>query len=204
MAKFTIFFKGKVIDTAFLESGALHIGREESNDIQLNSLSVAPAHAAIIKKDNAYVIKQLNEQYPVLVNGEAIKEAVLSGNDKIILGKYTLVYVSGETVNQAEVDDSEDDVLGQLVKDEHCADFQILDGPNIGRMIPLKKALTRIGNNGTGVIAVARRKDGFYVSALEEDLSIMINNQPLGSRMVRLSTNDTVLLNSVTLKFNEG
>ncbi|MDT8407233.1 MAG: FHA domain-containing protein [Methylococcales bacterium] len=206
MAKFTIFFKGKVIDTAFLESGNLHIGREESNDIQLNSLSVAPAHAAILSRNGECIVKQLNDQFPVLVNGDARRESALVDNDEITVGKYTLIYVNTETVSSTDSARNNAEAANDIFQTGNRpglpnGNLQVLQGPNIGRIIPLKNALTRIGKKGSGIVAIARRKDGFYLSALEVNTAISVNNQPLGDAIICLQNDDILQMHDIKLAF---
>lgn len=61
--------------------------------------------------------------------------------------------------------------------------------------------MTRLGRNGTGIIIITRRKEGFYVSTLEPDDSIKINDSPLGSQTILLKDNDVILIDSLPMQF---
>jgi pSer/pThr/pTyr-binding forkhead associated (FHA) protein len=85
MAKLTVFFKDKAIHSRFFENGIVHIGRDETNDLIIDSLAVAPAHAVIVIRDSENSIKQLNDEFPLIVNGEKIKTGTLQNNDSITI-----------------------------------------------------------------------------------------------------------------------
>lgn len=205
MAKFTVFFKDKAIDSVLFESGVMHIGRDESNDLTLNSLAVAPAHAAAIIKQNGCLIKQLNDDFPLIVNDEKLKECLLNNNDRITLGKYSLLYNTTESVAEMPKHESQEvSLLNQEI--EHNlnlpeANLQVMDGQHIGRILPMKKAMTRLGRNGGGIAVIARRKEGYFISSLENNSSMTINNQPLGDKTVKLNNNDLILIDNTTLQF---
>ncbi|MBE0435683.1 MAG: FHA domain-containing protein [Methylomicrobium sp.] len=205
MAKFTVFFKDKAIDSVLFESGVMHIGRDESNDLTLNSLAVAPAHAAAIIKQNGCLIKQLNDDFPLIVNGEKLKECLLNNNDRITLGKYSLIFNTTESVT--EIPKHESPEVSQLNQEiGHSlnlpeANLQVMDGQHIGRILPMKKAMTRLGRNGGGIAVIARRKEGYFISSLENNSSMTINNQPLGDKTVKLNNNDLIVIDNTTLQF---
>jgi len=209
MAKLTVFFKYKAIQSNLFENGIVHIGRDETNDLAIDSLAVAPAHAAIIIHDGVSKIKQLNENFPLIVNGETIKECNLKDNDMISLGKHHIVYNTTESVlepqpteihaktGQSFIDHEVDDVETNVLS----ASLQIINGTNIGKVLALKKPITRLGQSGNGVIAISKRKDGYYVSSLENVGTVLVNNQPLGNNSHKLQLNDILVINNTALQF---
>lgn len=205
MAKFTVFFKDKAIHSALFESGLVHIGRDETNDLILNSLAVAPAHAVVIIKENGVLIKQLNDDFPLIVNGEKVKEYNLDNNDKITLGKHFVIYNTTESVVENRKRSSPDvDLLNlEIERDVQMpeANLQVMDGKHIGRILPMKKALTRLGRNGGGVAVIARRKDGYFISALETDITLTVNDIPLGDKTLKLNDNDVINIEDTALQF---
>jgi hypothetical protein len=70
MAKFSVFFNDNPIHSATFESGVVHIRRDESNDLYINSLAFVPAHAAVILRGTENIIKQLNADFPLIINGD--------------------------------------------------------------------------------------------------------------------------------------
>lgn len=214
MAKLTVFFKYKAIDSFLFEKGVVHIGRDETNDLTIDSLAVAPAHAAIISRDNGgSTIKQLNENFPLIVNGQKVKECDLNHNDTITIGKHDIIYSVTETSEPDTTDENHYDYsktsLGGFDTDDGFvvlppASLQVMSGVSIGKVLPLKKAMTRLGNTGSGVVVISKRRDGYYVSALETKGTLTLNNQPLGNHYMKLNNNDVIVVNQTSLQFFLG
>lgn len=81
------------------------------------------------------------------------------------------------------------------------ASLQILSGKHIGRVIPLKCALTRLGNHDS-VAIIARRKNGYFLSSLTGGEKIKINGDPLGNRIIRLNCGDRLEIDHNQLLFH--
>lgn len=212
MAKFTLYFKDKPIYSGIYDAGVVHIGRDETNELVVDSLAVAPAHAVVVIKDGRCIVKQLNEKFPLLINNQATKEWTLQNNDVINVGKHYIVYTLTESFLDAEpfaappAFSHDADVLALNQKLEQAgkqqeANLQIMDGPHIGRILPLKKAMTRLGHDGAGVVVIARRKDGYYVSALQGHSGLAVNKQPLGENTVMLRNNDVIEVDKTPMQF---
>lgn len=207
MAKLTVFFKDKAIHSGLFENGVVHIGRDETNDLTIDNLAVAPVHAAIIIRDDACAIKQLNDRFPLIINGEATKACNLSNNDMISMGKHAILFNTAEFVGFSATSDSLIDDVKSLNQEidrtlhNPAANLQIMNGNNIGKILPLKNAMTRLGHDGNGIIAISKRKDGYFVSVLENSGTITVNNEPLADKSLKLNTNDVLVVNNTSLQF---
>lgn len=213
MAKFTVYFKEKAIHSGIFDAGVVHIGRDETSDLVVDSLAVAPAHAVIVIKEGSCVIKQMNEKFPLLINNHPAKEWSLQNNDVINVGKHYIVYNTTESfLNTSKpigntLLDSDVQALNERLEESvklPDANLQVLNGAHIGRILPLKKAMTRLGHDGAGVMVIARRKDGYYVSALQGNEGMSVNNQPLGERTVLLNNNDVIEIDKIPMQFFLG
>ena len=208
MAKFTVFFKDKPIQSSIFESGVIHIGRDETNDLTIDSLAIAPAHAAVEVSGSESTIKQLNADFPLIINGEQLKKCTLKNGDAITIGKHRIMYSSTEAVAPSpSLQEPESKILNQEFSNHDQlpeANFQVMDGKHIGRLVPLKKTMTRLGRNGAGLIIVTRRKEGYYVSMLEPNEHIKINDTPLADKTVLLKNNDVLLVDNVPMQFFMG
>jgi hypothetical protein len=200
MAKFTVFFKDVPIQSELFDAGVIHIGRDSTNDIVIDSLAVAPAHAAAVIHDDEIVIRQLNEDFPLFVNGQRTKECSLRNNDKIAVGKHVIVFSTTE-FNFAQPANSNAHAEREHKAEHQEANLQILGGQHIGRLIPLKKAMTRLGAGGYGIIVISKRKDGYFISALENHPSLKVNNRPLGDSTLKLSDNDKIVIDNTPMQF---
>ncbi len=210
MAKFTVYFKDKPIFSGIYDSGVVHIGRDDTNELVVDSLAVAPAHAVAVIKDGSCIVKQLNEKFPLFVNNQPVKEWNLQNNDVINVGKHYIVYNTTEIfhgVSSLEPELAEDPDLQVLneklvnVSKQREGKLQIMDGPHIGRILTLKKAMTRLGHEGACVIVISRRKDGYYVSALQGHEGLILNQESLGDKTVRLKDNDVITIDKTPMQF---
>lgn len=209
MARLTVFFKDKAIHSALFENGIVHIGRDETNDLTIDSLAVAPAHAALVIRDTDCIIKQLNDDFPLIVNHEKVKECHLSNNDTISIGKHDIIYNTTESTEQLRHSGSSTTKGGNSLNREEdsaynpipAANLQIMDGQNIGKILPLKKTMTRLGHSGSGMIVIAKRKDGYFISVLENNGPITVNNKPLDDNSLKLNNNDVIVIDNTALQF---
>jgi pSer/pThr/pTyr-binding forkhead associated (FHA) protein len=212
MAKFTVFFKDKAIHSAIFDNGIVHIGRDDTNELVVDSLAVAPAHAVAILKDGSCVVKQMNEKFPLMVNNQSTKEWNLNNNDVINVGKHYILYNTSESFirpsnSPGYAPTKSDEDLNSLnekleekvrVVDAH---LQIMDGPHIGRILPLKKPLTRLGHEGGSVAVIARRRDGYYVSALQSHDGLLLNRHSLEESTVLLRNGDVLQIDKTPMQF---
>ena len=121
------------------------------------------------------------------------------------MGKHSIVYNTTESVVEMPKPSNPDvDLLNlEIERDIQMpeANLQVMDGRHIGRILPMKKAMTRLGRNGGGVAVIARRKDGYFISALENDISLTVNNIPLGDKTLKLNDNDVIVIDNTSLQF---
>lgn len=79
-----------------LDAGETKIGRDTSNEIQLDDITVSRSHAIIIKKDG-YQIKDLGSLNGTYINAIAVRAGKLNAGDEIQIGKYHLtLFVGGK------------------------------------------------------------------------------------------------------------
>ena len=205
MAKLTVFFKNKAIHSDLFENGIVHIGRDETNDLTIDSLAVAPAHAVLIVADDGCTIKQLNDEFPLIINGKKVKKCSLNDNDMISMGKHEIIFNTVASANVFNPPIDEDlKLLNQEIDGEQhspVANLQFMSGNNIGKVLQLKKPMTRLGHDGNGVIAISKRKEGYFVSVLENSGTITVNNEPLNDKSLKLNTNDVLVIDNTSLQF---
>lgn len=207
MAKFTLTFKGRFIQIFNFEQGEISIGRDPSNSIPIDSLAVASLHATVTLDKDGASLKQANGSASILVNNQKKTEHSLIDGDAITIGKHTLLYSSRTSPIPSEdkffkeltafaANNKESSETPNIV-----ANLQILRGKNIGRIIPLNRAMTRLGKPGSGVAVIARRKDGFFISPLENNAFIKLNKNEIGEESIRLQNGDTLEIEKNTLRF---
>ncbi|EIC30279.1 MULTISPECIES: FHA domain-containing protein [Methylomicrobium] len=207
MPKLTVYFKDKEIESFALDEGKVRIGRDETNEIIINSLAIAPVHAVIAFSKGVATIRALQDEFPITVNGGKTKEAILNENDMIALGKHHVLFNNASSVGGPEPFDEtiENDpsvpLLFGLEPKLPNGNFQIMDGENIGKIIPIKKTMVQLGRPGQGIVVVTRKKEGYFVSTLENKGSLTVNGEPIANRIVKLSNNDILGINDKSLQF---
>lgn len=91
-----IVLKGAGVGSRYLINDAsTKIGRELSNDISLDDITVSRSHA-VISKDENFTIKDLGSLNGTYINAIAIREQVLSEGDEIQIGKFHLTLFMGD------------------------------------------------------------------------------------------------------------
>ena len=78
MPKLTVYFKDKEIESFMFDEGQVRIGRDETNEIIIDSLAIAPVHAVITLNNGVASIRPLQGEFPITVNGEKTKEGILN------------------------------------------------------------------------------------------------------------------------------
>lgn len=203
MAKFSVFFNDNPVHTAVFESGVVSIGRDESNDLYIDSLAFAPAHATVILRATESIIKQLNADFPLIINGEQHSSHHLKNDDIITIGKHRIVYNSTEATHPAsQAIFKQKNQQNKNLPAHPEASLQIMAGKHIGRIVQLKKNITHIGHKGVGIIIIAHRKEGYFASILEPNENIKINNTALADKSILLKNGDLIFINHILMQFS--
>ena len=88
--------KGAGVGARFLlDAVETKIGRDSSNEIQLDDITVSRSHAMITKKDG-YNIKDLGSLNGTYLNAIAVRETTINAGDEIQIGKYHLTLFIGD------------------------------------------------------------------------------------------------------------
>ena len=91
-----IVLKGAGVGSRYLINAAsTRIGRELSNDISLDDITVSRSHA-VISKDENLTIKDLGSLNGTYINAIAVREQILSDGDEIQIGKFHLTLFMGD------------------------------------------------------------------------------------------------------------
>ena len=91
-----IVLKGAGVGSRYLiNTASTKIGRELTNDISLDDITVSRSHA-VISKDENFTIKDLGSLNGTYINAIATREQVLSDGDEIQIGKFHLTIFMGD------------------------------------------------------------------------------------------------------------
>ena len=88
--------KGAGVGARFLlDAAETKIGRDTTNEIQLDDITVSRSHAMISKKDG-YSIKDLGSLNGTYLNAIAVRDSKVGAGDEIQIGKYHLTLFIGD------------------------------------------------------------------------------------------------------------
>lgn len=95
MPEIIVKYEDKVIERIVTEKKRISIGRTNDNDIMLENRGVSRKHAMIEFNDSDAIVIDNESLNGTFVNNRKVTEEVLSDNDIITIGKYSLVYQCG-------------------------------------------------------------------------------------------------------------
>jgi len=184
MAKLTVRFRSEIKKIHRFDQGIITIGRDSDNTICIDSLAIAPKHVIIDFEhpDGPRLIRE-DDQFPVRINGREVERHTLKDGDVVSLGKHNLLYQEEKT---AKTETASPGFLDPIPR----AGLQILNGKHIGRLIPIKNPITRIGHPGGSIAVISLRKDGFHLSSLDGEEQILLNGDPIGNKVIPLNDGD--------------
>jgi len=91
-----LILKGAGIGARYLlDAAQIKLGRDMSNEIILDDITVSRSHA-LITKSNGYRLKDLGSLNGSYVNAVAVKESVINPGDEVQIGKYHLTLFIGD------------------------------------------------------------------------------------------------------------
>jgi len=205
MPKLTLSFKGQSISVHRLEEGKTLVGRDPQCGIVIDSLAVALQHAEVNTEGDRCWVKSLDETNPVMVNNKPVTEARLNHGDLLQIGKHALTlaqdgHVMGVGENGEVEEKSKPAKKPKKGKGGDGAYLQILSGENIGRIIPLKRNMIRLGKAGGDCAVIAHRAGGYYLSHLEGAMPT-VNGVPIGDESVMLTRGSQITIGATSLVF---
>ncbi len=198
MSKLTVTFKDIPLQSIELEQGEIGIGRDPSNPLHIDSLALADFHAVVKSTDEGYVILRLKTDFPVFLNGRQISEELLSDGDQILVGKHHLFFTHDPS--SRKVDDKPETFPKSIFRSFEGS-FQVMNGKQIGMVIPLKLNVTQIGKGPTGLVFVTKGETGYSIAAADGEVLLTINGQPVEQEQAPLKDGDIVRINSSLLQF---
>lgn len=193
MAKLTLSFKDRILRVFALQSGEYLIGRESDCGIPIDSLAVEPRHARIRQVDEGFVVEPMVDTAHISVNEQPVKEAqLLEEGDQIQVGKHTLRFSLDSDIA------TPNSVVRRLPM---FGWIQIQSGNNLGRIIRLNKALTRIGKTDGDLAVIAHRDQGYYLSHLQGENTPQINQKNIGEESCKLHNGDQISVGALNVQF---
>jgi pSer/pThr/pTyr-binding forkhead associated (FHA) protein len=170
-----------------LGPGRTSIGRHPHNDIVIAHQAVSARHAAIDSDADAVMLEDLGSSNGTFVNGQRVERIVLRDGDRITLATYQLDYLAGDTAET------------QAYSQAGC--LEVINGANVGKLVPLTKPVTTLGSPGVLVVVISRQTDGYYIEYVRGDGVGTVNGEPIGREPRMLHDGDTLELTGTGMRF---
>ena len=132
-------------------AGAITVGRESSNFIQLDDNEVSRRHAEIRRVDGTFVVGDLKSSNGTFVNNRRVERAELSSGDQIQVGRTVMVYSK----------DHDDERVAGLV--DIVAPLSGGDGSRIVRSMPEEEGVAALMPDDTQNRHLARARSNVQV-----------------------------------------
>lgn len=213
MSLLTLSFKGRPLATYPLHEGETCIGRDPGCTISIDSLAIQPRHARIVLENNEASVHDLDTLEGTFVNDVRIGETTpLKNGDIIRIGKHNLKLAlspPADTPTQPDTrlqdgpaqDDANTGSEPFPQTDTRRGFLQILNGPNMGKILRLENALMHVGKPGLQLAMLARRSEGIFITHLEGKMPTSINDQELGDATRLLHDGDIVKIGVIRMLF---
>ena len=197
MAKLTLFFHNKPIDVFHLEKTSSTIGRDPSNTFVIDSLAIAPTQLTISRHSDGYIIENTSDQFPCMMGTQALVRQKVSSGEKITLGKHQLLFSDSTTSLAADglVNNTFNPATPSISNNtkQKTGYIQVIDGPEIGLVTVLNKAITEINVSDKTSALIAKRQFGYYISRLADDANITVDGSSIYSE-TKLNNNCAVTI----------
>lgn len=223
MAKLVVKFDNDVIDHVELKQGDMKIGRKPGCDIHLDNLAVSGEHANIFTIGEDSFVQDMGSTNGTFINNKRITKHHLRNGDTVVIGKYSLVFLS-EAATKVKEDFAKTVIInpGMIpsmpatasvapaasvaaptprVADQQAALF-ILSGANSGKRIEVTKTVTNLGKTGKRAGTISRTADGYVLAPMDEgEEAPKLNGRAITSSGAKLKNGDVIEVAGTRLQF---
>ena len=230
MPKLQLLFHGALIKELSITKTETTIGRSPDNDIAIDNPAVSGHHCRIGVDGDIYFVEDLDSTNGIYVNEEKTPRSDLKHDDVITVFKHTIRFLDdhSEVVDLAEAQRPTlpSDATIMITADKREATAETQQKPALIRVVKglvgaaeyeLDASSTYIGKSelvqikikGAGwfrrapenAAMIARRQDGYYISAVEEGYT-KLNGATIRQKEM-LKDGDLIEAGGTTLRFEE-
>ena len=230
MAKVLLKFRDNTISEVTLGRGAITVGRDSGNDIEIDNPAVSGIHARIWLEDNVIYIEDAGSTNGTYVNGEKINKVALNENDEVLIGKHHLdIQTSDEVLKKDDEDEPLTPVIPSLDKTmildskirreltggqkEQKGEFVVISGPSEADRYELSDRIITIGKSAGALIkikgffapktaALINRTDkGYTITPADRKKPVKVNGTPITAQQI-MGDKDVIEVCGLTLQFH--
>ena len=224
MPKMIVSIDGVVIKEVQLSKDRTTLGRRPYNDIVIDNLAVSGEHANIFSIGEDSFIQDMNSTNGTFINNKRITKHHLRNGDNVVIGKYSLTYLS-DAASAAKEDFAKTIIINPSFKEapaaaspahrpatapaaasspaaEQQAALFVLSGGNSGKRIEVTKTVTNLGKTGKRAGTITKTAQGFTLEALNEgEEPPKLNGKPLPAGGSPIKNGDIIEVSGTRLQF---
>jgi hypothetical protein len=212
MPTLTLAFRGSPVATHSIEAERLVIGSHPECDIHVNSLAVASKHAEILQTADGYRLRALDAEYPISINGQPCQDTLLHHGDSFPVGDQQFLYsedgleaLTPEPPPVPEPPTPPEPLAASPPPAEEpgplTAALQILNGPRIGRVLPLDKPRSRLTRGDHGEITLSQEGPAYVLDARRASAPVQVDGVPVGDEPMTLHDGQEIQIGPLRLWF---
>jgi hypothetical protein len=196
---------GVEIHRTYLTRERTTLGRKPHNHIVLTDLAVSGEHCAFeLSGLTDVVVIDLGSTNGTYINGAMVRMHLLKEGDVISIGKFKIQYLQANELTD------ECKTASMPLGDFHShastgamqASLKVLSGSSAGLELPVAKAVSTFGQPGVALVAIAHRRQGYYISCMEAIQTPKLNGKAISDEPVLLAEHDVIELAGSALEFS--
>ncbi len=187
----------------YLTRDRTSLGRKPHNHIVLTDLAVSGEHCMFELKGLGVEVQDMGSTNGTYINGKMIERHLLQEGDVIAIGKFKIHYHSAnELTDEGKTFAMGLDAGYQASTGAVQACLKVLTGSSAGLELPVVKAVSTFGKPGVAMIAIAHRRQGYFISCIDATHVPTINGHPISDEPILLLDYDVLELAGTTLEFS--
>ena len=195
---------GVEIHRTYLTRVRTTLGRKPDNHIVLTDLAVSGAHCVFeLSGLMDVVVMDLGSTNGTYINGAMVRMHLLKDQDIVSIGKFKIQFFSANALTD------ECKTVAMPLYEGHSsaatgamqASLKLLTGTSAGLELPVSKAVSTFGQPGIALIAIAHRRQGYFVSCMEATQTPKLNGLDITDQPVLLADRDVIELAGSALEF---
>ncbi len=196
---------GVEIHRTYLTLERTTLGRKPDNHIVLTDLAVSGEHCAFeLSGLSDVVVIDLGSTNGTYIHGAMVKMHLLQDGDVISIGRFKIQYLSANELTD-EGKTASMSLNGGLAPAATSgamhASLKLLTGTSAGLEIPVSKVVSTFGQPGIALIAIAHRRQGYFVSSMQATQVPKLNGIAITDEPVLLADRDVIELAGSALEF---
>ncbi len=195
---------GVEIHRTYLTRDRTTLGRKPHNHIVLTDLAVSGEHCAFeLSGLSDVVVLDLGSTNGTYINDAMTRMHLLADGDVITISKFKIHYRSAneltDTCSTISMGLQDSSLLSSKGSLHAC--LKVLEGSSAGLVMPVAKAVSTFGQQGLAQVAIAHRRQGYFISCLQAVKVPKLNGQALGDEPVLLENHDVIEVAGSVLEF---